>query len=224
MSKHPHDPFPLPSRTVDATSVPRRPSWISRKMSTRPPASLSVPPLPSIGVPSIALPELVEPLIHEAEAGAAPEVDLSASAAIAQLADENAALRAQVAEMGAAMARLRRQVLEASENELVNLALVIAERVVGRELSTDPNLIVAWAREAIESLAAKDEVVIAVAKDIAQRIPADAWEALGSEHRLQTDGQLAAGVVEVRTAEGIVATATDARLGAVAQALGVVTP
>jgi flagellar assembly protein FliH len=143
-----------------------------------------------------------------------------ASTVIAQLSDDNAALRAQVAEMGAAMARLRRQILEASEGELVQLAVVIAERVVARELATEPDLVVHWARQAIDALAAKDEVVIAVAKDVASDVSPEAWAKLGIPHELLQDAQLAPGVIEVRTPQGIVAVNAEARLQAVANALG----
>lgn len=225
MSKPSQAPFALHTWGGEATFMTRKPSWMSRRGSTtHPPVQVPVPPLPSVTDSMLGLAEAVDPPCPPAPASqpAPPvsEVDLSTSVALARLADENASLRGQVAEMASAMARLRRQVLEASEGELVNLAVAVAERVVGRELSTDPTLVVAWAREAIEALAAKDEVVIAVAKDVSRETPAQAWDALGIEYRLQTDAQLPPGSVEVRTPEGAVATSANARLSAVAQALG----
>jgi flagellar assembly protein FliH len=196
----------------EVTGVARRPSWIAAALSTRPPIP-NVAPLPSEESPAIAsLPQPLPP---------AP-VDLATSMALVQLADENAALRTQIIEMAATMARLRREVLAASEGELVKLALTVAERVVGRELESDPALVVAWAREAVEALAAKDGVVIALAKDVRDGVPADAWAAVGVEHRVQSDAQLSPGVIEVRTSEGTVATGSEARIAAVAEALGVV--
>jgi len=196
-----------------------------RAVSSRPPSAGSA----ASSIPAPASPEAIapeppaDPFAEPALDGAVPplaSVDLLTSAALAQLADENAALREQVAEMAAAMAKLRRQVLEASEGELVKLALAIAERVVSRELATDPALIAAWAREAIQSLAAKDEVVIAVAKDVSQRVPSEAWEMTGVDLCVQSDSQLEAGSVEVRTREGIIATGPAARIAAVSTALG----
>jgi flagellar biosynthesis/type III secretory pathway protein FliH len=119
------------------------------------------------------------------------------------------------------MAGLRRQVLEASEGELVELALAIAERVILREVQADSSILVGMARDAIETLAAKDEVVIAVARDVPARVPAGAWDAVGVEHTVQVDPQLAPGGVEVRTPQGIIAATPEARLNAVAQALDV---
>ncbi|HXN31450.1 MAG TPA: FliH/SctL family protein [Polyangiaceae bacterium] len=207
----------------EGSGTVRRPSWMARKgMSTRPPVP-TVAPTPSI-------PVAAEPNEQPAAVVSMPQppppaaVHIATSMALAQVSDENAALRAQIIEMAATMARLRREVLAASEGELVKLALTVAERVVGHELTTDPTLVVAWAREAVESLAAKDGVVIAVARDVRDDVPASAWSEVGVEHRVQTDALLARGVVEVRTPEGTVATGADARLAAVAQALGVGEP
>ena len=212
-------------------AVARRPSWIARKSaSTRPPAA--TPPV-AASLPPAEPSEPVETAYREEltqieEPGplplATPSVDLVTSAALAQLADENAALREQVAEMASTMARLRRQVLEASEGELVKLAIAIAERVVARELAISPELVVAWAREAVETLAAKDEVVIAFAKDVAEQVPTVAWTGVGVEHQLITEPQFPNGAIEVRTPHGILAVDADARLAAVSHALGVVKP
>ena len=202
----------------EVSSSARRPSWIARRMSSRPPVP-SVTPAPSI-------PPVVEPLEQPTPVFTLPEppppaaIEIATAIALAQVSDENAALRAQITEMAATMARLHSEVLAASEGELVKLALTIAERVVGRELETDPALVVVWAREAIESLAAKDGVVIAVARDVRDEVPAGAWSGVGVEHRVQTDALLERRAVEVRTPEGTVSTGADARLEAVARALG----
>jgi hypothetical protein len=229
MSKSNHDALAVSVWTPEVTVITRRPSWMARKMSTRPPAPAAptpIPSAPSAHPPPEAALEAAQPSVAPAAVPAsevfsiAPVVDIMASTVIAQLSDDNAALRAQVAEMGAAMARLRRQILEASEGELVQLAVVIAERVVARELATEPDLVVHWARQAIDALAAKDEVVIAVAKDVANDVSAESWAKLGIPHELLQDTQLAPGVVEVRTPQGIVAVNAEARLQAVATALG----
>jgi flagellar assembly protein FliH len=143
--------------------------------------------------------------------------------AAAQLAEENASLRAQIADLRSSIPQIRRQIIEESEGELVRLALAIADRVVARELESDPNLVVAWAKEALEQLAVEDHVVIAVARDVAKTVPSDAWRNVGTEHKRQTDPQLAPGSVEIRTPEGTVATGAAARLAAVADALAVPT-
>ncbi|HSY23384.1 MAG TPA: FliH/SctL family protein [Polyangiaceae bacterium] len=227
MSKSNHDALAVSVWTPEVTVITRRPSWMARKMSTRPPAPAAPTPIPS--APSAHPPPEATASAPSAAPAAlpaseiisiAPVVDIMASTVIAQLSDDNAALRAQVAEMAAAMARLRRQILEASEGELVQLAVVIAERVVARELATEPDLVVHWARQAIDALAAKDEVVIAVAKDVASDVSPEAWAKLGVPHEVLQDAQLAPGVIEVRTPQGIVPVNAEARLQAVATALG----
>jgi flagellar assembly protein FliH len=219
---------PMQAWVSEVSRVVRMPSWIARKaLSTRPPISSrpsAAPPVSSPPDPPEAGEVLSAPVVSLLEPPPPAAVDLTTSIALAQLADENAALRAQIAEMAATMAGLRREVLASSEKDLVRLALTIAERVVGRELALDPNLIVAWARDAIERLAAKDNVVIAVARDVRDSVADDSWGVQGIEHRVQTEAQLASGIVEVRTPEGSVATGVEARLAAIAEVLGVSDP
>jgi flagellar biosynthesis/type III secretory pathway protein FliH len=210
--------FAIQSWSSDAQSAPR-PSWMSRKRaSSRPPPPAAEPAHREPERPS---PEAVAEPAHEP---APSSVDLGLAAEIAALREENAGLHAQVAASAARMARLRREVLESSEPELVRLAVAVAERVVGRELALDPALVVSWARDAIQALAAKDEVVIAIARDVAQSVPSDAWSGIETKHKVQADPVLAPGSVEVRAAEGAIAAGGEARLEAVAQALGVGEP
>jgi flagellar assembly protein FliH len=122
------------------------------------------------------------------------------------------------------MARLRRDVLDSSEAELVRLALAIAERIVGRELAVDPELVVAWAKESIQTLGAGDDVVIALAPDVAASLPEGAWADLDGTATVRTDSLLSEGSLEVRSPEGRVAAGAQARKDAVAEALGVVEP
>ncbi len=205
----------------EAPTVSQRPSWLARKRtSTSPPSSAPLPPTEAeIGEPPSAIVERESAVIERAQPSP-PAVDLGLAAALAQLAEENAALRAQVTEMAATMVRLRRDVLESSEPELVSLAVAIAERVIGHELGANPELVVGWARESIQALAAKDEVVIALARDVAQQVPSDAWKALDVPNRTTTDAQLPAGTMEIRTPEGVIVDGAPARLGAVVEALG----
>lgn len=212
----------------ETARVTPKPSWIAgRATSTKPPTTARS--APAAGSP-LESQRPSEPRAPQGDDPSGPArlieppppapVDISTSIALVQLSEENAALRTQITEMAATMASLRRDVLEASEEELVQLALAIATRVVGRELQSDPALVVAWARDAVQALAAKDGVVIALARDVREAIPAEAWDAVGVEHRLQADSQLGPGAVEIRSPEGTVAIGADARLAAVAEGLG----
>jgi hypothetical protein len=138
------------------------------------------------------------------------------------LREENAALRKQLAEMAVSMARLRADLLEANEDELVRLARAIAERVVGHELQIDPALAVTWAREAVEALGSKEDVVVAVGPDLAALVSTADWSArLGVTARIETDPSLGAFGCEVRTRASVVDASPLGRLGAVARELGV---
>jgi flagellar assembly protein FliH len=137
------------------------------------------------------------------------------------LRDENVRLRVQLAEMAVAMARLRGDVLAASEGELVRLALAVAERVAGHELSIDPKLVLGWAQEAVVALATKDEVTIAIAPDLATAIPVEAWQRATNESvRVEVDAALGAGCCEVRTRASVVDASLEGRIQAVAREVG----
>jgi flagellar biosynthesis/type III secretory pathway protein FliH len=199
----------------------RHPSWIfGKSVARRPPSVPSVtqpePPAPrEISTPDPADPG-PGPALHA--------VELALAAKVAQLTEEKSALEDRLARAVSRMATLRRDVMQSSETELVKLAVAIAERVVGRELAADPALVVAWAKEAIQALGAGDEVVIAIASDVAEATPAEAWRGLAEGLQVKTDAALPDGAVEVRSPLGRVAAGATARLGAVGRAMGVGEP
>ncbi len=61
--------------------------------------------------------------------------------------------------------RQRGELLASSEKELVKLAIQVAEKLVGRELSQDPEAIVPICAQAIENLRAQRELVLRVHPD-----------------------------------------------------------
>ncbi|HEY5147871.1 MAG TPA: FliH/SctL family protein [Polyangiaceae bacterium] len=136
--------------------------------------------------------------------------------------EENAALQKQVADMAISMVRLRAGVLASSEGELVRLAVQIAERIAGEELRSDPGLVVAWAREGLEALGAREDIVIAVAPDLAAVLEASDWAAVvGPGVRVETDLSLGAFACEVRKRASVVDASLRARSDAMARELGV---
>ena len=101
------------------------------------------------------------------------------------------------------MESLRVRVLEASEPQLVKLAMAVAGRVVGRELQTDPTLVASWAREAVELFVTREGLVVSVAPDLASLVPADAWaNALATPHTLVVDPSRAPGSGSPTPGEG----------------------
>lgn len=133
---------------------------------------------------------------------------------------EIASLRVALATVTAQLAHARREVLEASERELVTLAVAVAERIVGRELATDPSLVARWAKEGLDALVGDDAPIVAVAPDVAQRVPAETWaEALGGVPMV-VDASLAPGGCEVRGRLSRVDESAASRLTAITAALG----
>jgi flagellar assembly protein FliH len=120
-------------------------------------------------------------------------------------------LRTRVAELEADLARVEAR----TETELLRLALAIARRVVGRELTSDRALVVAWTREALAALDRGEVVVVAAAPDVA----ALAGEA-SPEHPVEVDESLAPSAVELRGATRVVEASAEARLDVVVEHVG----
>lgn len=133
-----------------------------------------------------------------------------------------AALRAEAetlaAERDALAAELRdvrRTTLLECEHDLVRLALAVAERVVGRELKSDPTLFATWAREAIDALAGSKEITVAVAADVEQVTRGADFGAT-----VVVDTSLKDGTCAVHAEPGHATVSAEARIRAVAEALG----
>jgi len=175
-------------------------------------------------MPSI-IPEVSPPVIVEAPDEALvilPKpsplpVDLLADAA---LREENAALAARLDEAARALGPLRAQALRDGEPELVRLALAVAERVVGRELATDPALVAGWAREAVEALLAREGLVLTVSPDVAAAVSPEAWgRALATPYTLAVDASLPPHACSARAGAATVDAGLGARLSAMRDAL-----
>jgi flagellar biosynthesis/type III secretory pathway protein FliH len=128
-------------------------------------------------------------------------------------------LRAALAESMRECSRLRRHILQESEQELVELALAIAEQVVGRELQANSSFVFAQAKEGIALLASKEPVTIAISPVLAEQIPAETWEAQCGV-TVEVDPGLANQHVEVKSGLGRVDVGTSARILAVAKTVG----
>jgi flagellar assembly protein FliH len=129
---------------------------------------------------------------------------------------EVASLRASLDAALAASARARQEILESSERDLVDLALVVAARVVGRELRTDPGLVAAWVREGVAGLVAEDDVTVTVSPDVAEALGTGA----GVGYRLVVDPTLGPLSCVVRGRYGKVDVGAESRLRLLAEALG----
>jgi flagellar assembly protein FliH len=135
--------------------------------------------------------------------------------------EECEALRAALVHAISAGVRARRHALVAAERDLVELATAMARQIIARELATAPALVVSWAREGVAALGQQDQVVVAVAPDVAALVPADAWaSALDGLATLVVDRSLPPQGCEVRGRYGRVDVGVEARLASVIDALG----
>lgn len=109
------------------------------------------------------------------------------------------------------------------ERDLVDLARAIAARVIGRELSTDPAILVALARDGIGALAERENVVVRFAIDVPEDIREQLTEAVA--HRapgctVVFDPELVTGSCVVESAQGYVDESVGTRLDVVMEQLG----
>lgn len=164
---------------------------------TSPPPSTSVPQVPLEEVRQIVAEELgrIEPLVDE--------------------------LRRGLEACRASVEGARREALHESEQELVRLALAIAERVVGREIATNSRVVALWAREALESLGADDSVRCVVSPRVGEVLMSlEHWYGTGPQPDVVVDSRLGDLACEIRGRYGRVDAGLKARLAAVAAALG----
>lgn len=203
--------------------VLRRPSWLAPAANvTEPRPRLSV--LPAGRLASVAPPASGAGV---SEVVATPPLsshdDVERDELIRTMGLELETLRRTVAELAATLAIARRRMLEASEGELVKLALVIAERVVGVAIAADQSAIAIWARDAIATLPPRDEMVVAISSDLADSVPESVWAiATNGQHRLEVDPALAPATCEVRAGVASIEVSAGARIAAVGEAIGAV--
>ncbi|OJY30257.1 MAG: hypothetical protein BGO98_26335 [Myxococcales bacterium 68-20] len=138
-----------------------------------------------------------------------------------ELEDELLALREETARLAVELASVRARVLEESEPEIVRLAVTVASRIVGRELATDPALVLGWIREGFAALPGKEAVVVAVAPDIAAAISRDALEGTATAAKVVVDDALRPGSCELREGATVVPIGAGERIAAISDALGV---
>lgn len=194
--KDDHEPAAAPPSAPVAYVCPE--AEASARRSSAPPSSMRIP---------------------VAQASAAVEIR---STREVELEAQNEALRAEIARLADALASVRARVVEQSEPEIVRLAMAIASRVVGRELSADPSMIAEWIGEARALLPGRSEVVVAVAPDVAAHVPAERIESrLGDgAGTIVVDPTLRPGTCELREGPSTVEVGAEARLDALADALG----
>lgn len=158
----------------------------------------------------------------DAAAVVALEAELSAmEAALADLAEKNRVLEAQLATMALSAETVRRQLYEGCERSAVELAVAVAERIVGRELHSDPGIVVSWIRQALEVLSDGEDLEVRVARDVFESVSAETWQAVGGGRIVPiVDPKLGPGSCEVTSAVSRIDQSLGVRVRAVVDALG----
>jgi flagellar biosynthesis/type III secretory pathway protein FliH len=199
------------------------PSWIApRKISTMMPAvnTGSIPPDSRRGRSQAP--------VAPAEADLAPisshhtqiNVLEEESPELQALRQQNAQLEQALTEAITDNVKLRRNVIEASEKDLVKLSIAVAEQVIGRELRAAPELVIEWAHQAIQLLATDEDVQIAISPEVEPLLPAEKWAEFFPAAIVIVDPTLQPGQTQVRSKSTRVGTGRADRIAAIVEALG----
>jgi hypothetical protein len=227
-------PQGYPQRPLDESPT------VDRRSSAPPPPENPYADLRSAAKPSVLPPPLPPPLPDTAPPGGpvslepplpqrdraepdTPREDpreaeiLVLHDALDELRKEHDALRTHTHELEGRFGQYRREVLAEAEGQLLRLALAIAERVVARELRTDPTLIAKWAADSLGALAAVSaDLRPSLAVGVATRalVPDDVWAELLGDVKVERDPSLPPLGCELRSGVSALDVSPAQRLGA----------
>ena len=193
------------------------PSWLAPPSESQvlpvspavgPPLATDIDPVPGAQTVSVSDNDATsEPQPNAADESAARCVELQA---------ENDSLRLELRAQLDVLASIRTAVMASAELELVRLAGAIAARVLRREVRLDPAVVIGWAREAAESLAAGETLTLACAPDLARVVTAAEFRAaIAALGRVEVDVGLPSMACEVRQQASHVDASWESRLAAV---------
>ena len=115
---------------------------------------------------------------------------------------------------------VRSDMIRATERQMVHLALAIARRILRREVSLDPDLLLAMARVALERLGDSARVTVRLhPEDYAAAGAARVSELTSSNVTIVSDSRLSRGACRVESEMGLLDAGIDAQLQEVGRAL-----
>lgn len=118
------------------------------------------------------------------------------------------------------LTQLRAQLIHQTERQMVELALAVARRVVHREVSIDPDLLVAMARVALERLGEAGQITVRLNPDDFQMVGAERTAGMNGSHvAVVADARIPRGGCRVESEMGILDAGIDAQIHEIAQAL-----
>lgn len=112
---------------------------------------------------------------------------------------------------------LREKVLRESEDELINLVMLVARKVITREVSQDRSILVSVVKNALEGLSVREEVIVRLNPDDYALVNSGREEYLQKELTserllLKADPLVAAGFCQIDTAMGTIDAGLNAQL------------
>jgi len=118
------------------------------------------------------------------------------------------------------LTQIRSQMIHQTERQMVELTLAVARRVVHREVSLDPDLLVAMARVALDRLGEAAKITVRLNPDDYQLTGAARMTQLNAGNvTVVPDGRIARGGCRVESEMGILDAGIDAQIQEIAQAL-----
>jgi flagellar assembly protein FliH len=207
---------PAPKRK--ATPAPAR-----TVREAQPPIEESVPPQPEESVPPS------REFAQRSVAPRAPERPSIRALELEALQGERSTLRETIerveADLGAALEQFvqaRAEIEQRCAEEMVDLVGVIARRVVGREVKSDPSFVVNLVREALRVLSQNDSVLVRLGPALSetQRTLIDQFSGSGITLKCELDTTLAPYGCVVETDLGRVDESVETRLKTLLEAAG----
>jgi flagellar assembly protein FliH len=124
-------------------------------------------------------------------------------------------LNASIAEIVGMRSDLRRR----AERDVVELALMIARRVLHRQLNVDDSALTAIARVAFERLTGSESYTVTVHPRFAASIASALPSAQASRVQIKPDPACEAGTLTIRSTDGVIDASVDAQLDEISRGL-----
>jgi flagellar assembly protein FliH len=124
-------------------------------------------------------------------------------------------LNASIAEIVGMRSDLRRR----AERDVVQLAILIARRVLHRQLSVDDSALTAIARVAFERLTRSESYTVTVNPRFAASVASALPSAQASNIQIKPDPECAPGTLTIRSADGVIDASVDAQLDEISRGL-----